>query len=102
MKSILEGKFNLGQKLPGIRILAAKLNISRYNIILALEQLLLEGCINGKVGAGAYVNEIPDNFLNTKEKEIEKNQKKNKHKFNKSTLTSINLILSGFFMSLLV
>ncbi|MEJ2616951.1 MAG: PLP-dependent aminotransferase family protein, partial [Ignavibacteriaceae bacterium] len=67
-KTILEGKFKPGQKLPGTRTLAAELNISRNTVVLAFEQLLLEGYISGKVGAGTYVNEIPDNILNTKEK----------------------------------
>lgn len=67
-KSILEGKFSPGQKLPGTRTLAAELNISRNTVVSAFEQLLLEGYIKGKIGAGTYVNEIPDNILNVKEK----------------------------------
>ena len=72
-KSILEGKFTPGQKLPGTRSLAAELDISRNTVVLAFEQLLLEGYINGKVGSGTFVSEIPDNILNIKEKVNRKN-----------------------------
>jgi GntR family transcriptional regulator/MocR family aminotransferase len=67
-KAILDGKFSPGQKLPGTRSLADELNISRNTVVLAFEQLLLEGYIKGKVGSGSFVNEIPDNMLNVKEK----------------------------------
>ncbi len=66
-QSILEGKFSPGQKLPGTRSLASELKISRNTVVLAFEQLLLEGYIKGKIGAGTFVNEIPDNILNAKE-----------------------------------
>ncbi len=72
-KSILEGKFSPGQKLPGTRSFAAELDISRNTVVLAFEQLLLEGYINGKVGSGTFVSEIPDNILNIKEKVNRKN-----------------------------
>ncbi len=66
-KAILEGKFSPGQKLPGTRALAAELNVSRNTVVLAFEQLLIEGYIKGKTGSGTYINEIPDNILNVKE-----------------------------------
>jgi hypothetical protein len=34
---------------------AACLSISRSVVVLAYEQLLAEGCVNGKVGSGTYV-----------------------------------------------
>ena len=67
-QSILNGKFSPGLKLPGTRSLAAELNISRNTVVLAFEQLLLEGYLKGKIGSGTFVNEIPDNILNVKEK----------------------------------
>ncbi len=66
-KSIREGKFSFGQKLPGTRTLAAELNISRHTVAAAFQQLLLEGYINGKPGSGSYVSEIPDKKLHAKE-----------------------------------
>jgi GntR family transcriptional regulator / MocR family aminotransferase len=75
-KSILEGVFHPGQKLPGTRSLAAELKVSRNTVVLAFEQLLLEGYINGKIGAGTFVNEIPDNLLNLKAKVNRKESEK--------------------------
>ncbi len=67
-QSILDSKFSPGQKLPGTRSLAAELDISRNTVVMAFEQLLLEGYIKGKIGSGTFVNEIPDNILNIQEK----------------------------------
>jgi GntR family transcriptional regulator/MocR family aminotransferase len=61
--AILEGKFSKGQRLPGTRSLSAELKISRNTVALAFEQLLIEGYINGKIGSGTFVSEIPDNFF---------------------------------------
>jgi GntR family transcriptional regulator/MocR family aminotransferase len=66
--AILDGRFSPGQKLPGTRSLADELKISRNTVVLAFEQLLLEGYIKGRVGSGTFVSEIPDNILNVKEK----------------------------------
>jgi GntR family transcriptional regulator/MocR family aminotransferase len=75
-QSILEGKFLPGQKLPGTRSLAKELNISRNTVVLAFEQLLLEGYIKGKTGSGTFVNEIPDNILNIKDNADRKKSEK--------------------------
>src|SRR5262249_38588719 len=59
--AILSGHIRPVQRLPSTRALAAELNISRLPVINAFEQLLHEGYIEGKTGAGTYVNEaIPD------------------------------------------
>ncbi len=59
--SILSGRLKGGLKLPGTRTLAKELGISRNTIILAFEQLIAEGYMKGKAGAGTYVSrEIPD------------------------------------------
>src|SRR5215468_5715344 len=59
--AILSGQIRPGQRLPSTRALAAELNISRLPVINGFEQLLHEGYIEGKIGAGTYVNEsIPD------------------------------------------
>jgi GntR family transcriptional regulator/MocR family aminotransferase len=75
-QSILEGTFSPGQKLPGTRSLAAELKISRNTVVLAFEQLLIEGYIKGKTGSGTFVNEIPDNILNIKESADRKKSEK--------------------------
>lgn len=59
--SVLEGRLRPGERLPSTRILASELNVSRTTVLLAYQELLAEGFIVGKVGAGTYVaSELPD------------------------------------------
>jgi GntR family transcriptional regulator/MocR family aminotransferase len=53
--AILEGRLRPGQRLPSTRSLARELGISRLPVLTAFEQLLHEGYIVGRVGAGTYV-----------------------------------------------
>jgi GntR family transcriptional regulator/MocR family aminotransferase len=63
-ESILTGKLKGGLKLPGTRTLAKEIKVSRNTIILAFEQLIAEGYVTGKAGAGTYVTDnIPDKLL---------------------------------------
>lgn len=54
-EAILAGTFRSGQRLPSSRDLAEQLRISRTVVVLAYEQLLAEGFVVGKAGAGTYV-----------------------------------------------
>ncbi len=59
--AILTGLLRPGQRLPSTRALASELKISRLPAVNAFEQLLHEGYIQGKIGAGTFVQEsIPD------------------------------------------
>src|SRR5262249_46142402 len=59
--AIVSGLLRPGQRLPSTRALATELKISRLPAVIAYEQLLHEGYIDGKVGVGTYVNaSIPD------------------------------------------
>src|SRR5262245_7733642 len=61
--AVLSGRLRPGQRLPSTRALAAELEISRLPALSAFEQLLHEGYIEGKVGAGTYVAQaIPDDL----------------------------------------
>ncbi len=63
-ESILSGRLKGGLKLPGTRTLAEEFRVSRNTIILAFEQLIAEGYIKGKAGAGTYVAEdVPDKIM---------------------------------------
>ncbi len=53
--AILEGRLRPGQRLPSTRALARELGVSRLPVLNAFEQLLHEGYIVGRVGAGTYV-----------------------------------------------
>lgn len=66
-ESILTGRLKGGLKLPGTRTLAKEFKISRNIIILAFEQLITEGYIEGKTGKGTFVtDDIPDKLIKPK------------------------------------
>jgi GntR family transcriptional regulator/MocR family aminotransferase len=59
--AILTGRLRPGERLPSTRALARELGISRLPVVNAFEQLLHEGYVEGRVGAGTYVSaSIPD------------------------------------------
>lgn len=63
-EAILTGRLKSGQKLPGTRSLSEELKISRNTVVLAFEQLMIEGYIESKTGAGTYVTkDLPDKFF---------------------------------------
>jgi GntR family transcriptional regulator/MocR family aminotransferase len=53
--AILEGRLVRGQRLPSTRSLAGELGISRLPVLTAYDQLLHEGYLVGRVGAGTFV-----------------------------------------------
>jgi GntR family transcriptional regulator/MocR family aminotransferase len=67
-QGILDGQFPAGARLPATRSLAGELGVSRNTILLAFGQLLAEGYLEGKVGAGTYVSRVlPDQFFQASE-----------------------------------
>ena len=61
---INQGILKLGQKLPGSRLLAQKLDVNRNTITLALDELVAEGWLVAISRKGLFVNEkLP--FLNS-------------------------------------
>lgn len=59
--AILSGRLGAGMRLPSTRALAADLNVSRTTVVTAFDQLLAEGYLEGKVGAGTFVaRSLPD------------------------------------------
>ena len=64
-EAILDGRLRPGARLPSSRAFADDLGVSRNTVLAAFEQLLAEGYIEGKVGAGSYVSELlPEDALN--------------------------------------
>ena len=53
--AILDGRLRPGQRLPPTRELARQLSVSRNTAGLAYEELVAEGLVEGRVGAGSYV-----------------------------------------------
>jgi GntR family transcriptional regulator/MocR family aminotransferase len=61
---ILDGALPAGARLPATRDLAVELGISRNTVMAAFEQLVAEGYLEGRVGAGTYVTaSLPDELL---------------------------------------
>lgn len=59
-QAILSGALPPGGRLPPTRALADRLGIARNSVVAAYEQLLAEGYIEGRVGAGSFVSrELP-------------------------------------------
>jgi GntR family transcriptional regulator / MocR family aminotransferase len=62
--AILSGRLAGGLRLPATRTLATELGVSRNTVMSAFDQLLAEGYMEGRVGAGTYVARVlPDEVL---------------------------------------
>jgi DNA-binding transcriptional MocR family regulator len=60
-EAILDGRLRPGQRLPSTRTLAQELRVSRIPVVTAFEQLVAEGYIHSRVGAGSFVStSLPD------------------------------------------
>ncbi|MBD3886174.1 PLP-dependent aminotransferase family protein [Phormidium tenue FACHB-886] len=57
-RAVLTRQLTAGTRLPSTRDLATSLGVSRNTVTSAFDQLLAEGYIEGKVGAGTYVAEV--------------------------------------------
>lgn len=55
--AVLTGKLRSGERLPSSRELAEQLHVSRTVVLLAYDQLLAEGYVQGQRGSGTYVAE---------------------------------------------
>ncbi|MHB8574872.1 MAG: MocR-like pyridoxine biosynthesis transcription factor PdxR [Dehalococcoidia bacterium] len=65
-RAILTGTLAPGARLPSTRACAADLGISRSTAVQAFDQLLAEGYIEGRMGAGTFVyHDLPDAALLT-------------------------------------
>ena len=61
---ILAGKLPAGTQLPATRALAGQLGVSRNTVVNAFDQLIAEGYLTSRAGAGTFVSdEIPDRWL---------------------------------------
>ncbi|HSM86621.1 MAG TPA: PLP-dependent aminotransferase family protein [Candidatus Limnocylindrales bacterium] len=54
-RAILGGTLRSSERLPSTRDLADQLNVSRTVVLLAYEQLLAEGFVEGRAGSGTFV-----------------------------------------------
>ncbi|HEX8272930.1 MAG TPA: PLP-dependent aminotransferase family protein [Longimicrobiaceae bacterium] len=58
-RAILGGMLRAGQRVPSTRVLASELEVSRFPVLAAYEQLLHEGYLEGRVGSGTFVRAAP-------------------------------------------
>src|SRR5262245_57086297 len=54
-QAILDRCLRAGQRVPATRALAEELGISRITVLTAFEQLIAEGFLEGRPGAGTFV-----------------------------------------------
>ena len=62
-RDIEDGKISFGEKLPSTRLLAANLNVSRFTVDLAYDQLVSEGYIQARAGSGYFVCDLSNLFM---------------------------------------
>lgn len=63
-KSVLNCTLAPGTRLPATREFARDLGVARNTVMLAFDQLIAEGYLEGRVGAGTYVTRaLPDELL---------------------------------------
>src|SRR3546814_8945257 len=66
-EAILQGRLRPGTRLPSTRSLAADLEVSRNTVVVAFDQLLAEGYVEGRTGAGTYVcATLPEELLSAR------------------------------------
>jgi GntR family transcriptional regulator / MocR family aminotransferase len=56
-QAVLTGAISAGERLPSTRDLAVQLGISRTVVLLAYEQLLVEGFVDGRRGSGTFISQ---------------------------------------------
>ncbi len=60
-RAIVGGSLRPGQRVPSTRALADELSVSRFPVLAAYDQLLHEGYLTGRSGAGTFVSAtLPD------------------------------------------
>ena len=60
-RAILDGRLAPGSRLPATRALALELDVSRNTVLAAYDQLHAEGYLDGRIGAGSFVNtQVPE------------------------------------------
>ncbi|MDQ6692930.1 MAG: PLP-dependent aminotransferase family protein, partial [Chloroflexota bacterium] len=64
-QAILTGRLKGGTRLPSTRLFADELGVARNTVLNAFEQLLAEGYLYSRIGAGTYVATVlPEELLN--------------------------------------
>lgn len=74
-QSILCGTLRKGLRLPSTRSLASELRVSRNIVVIAFEQLVAEGYLDSRTGAGTFVTKtLPEDVLQIEENSLNGNR----------------------------
>jgi GntR family transcriptional regulator/MocR family aminotransferase len=74
-RSILRGTLRKGLRIPSTRSLARELRVSRNIVVIAFEQLLAEGYIESRTGAGTFVTKmLPEDVLHVEANPLKGNR----------------------------
>ncbi len=66
-EAILSGRLSPNARLPATRVMAKDLSVSRNTVVAAFDQLMAEGYIEGRVGAGSFVSRtLPEELLHAR------------------------------------
>ena len=64
--AILEARLRPGQRLPSSRVLASEIGVSRFPVLNAYAQLVAEGYVESRVGAGTVVSaSLPEPLISS-------------------------------------
>src|ERR1700693_955195 len=64
--AIVDGSLRPGQRIPSTRVLASEICVSRFPVLNAYAQLLAEGYLEGRVGAGTVIaRSLPDQLTSS-------------------------------------
>ncbi len=75
-ESILDGRLRPGQRLPATRQLAKELGVSRNTVMLAFDDLLSEGYLEGRAGSGTFITgTLPENMTHAQQPEAARQKK---------------------------
>jgi len=65
--AILEGRLRPGQRIPSTRVLATEIHVSRFPVLNAYAQLVAEGYLESRIGAGTVVSSsLPEQLTSSR------------------------------------
>ncbi len=64
--AIVDGRLRPGQRIPSTRVLASEIRVSRFPVLNAYAQLLAEGYLQSRVGAGTVISDsLPEHLTSS-------------------------------------
>src|SRR5579859_3588172 len=65
--AIVDGRLRPGQRIPSSRVLALEIGVSRFPVLNAYAQLLAEGYLESRVGAGTVISSsLPEQLTSSR------------------------------------